>query len=147
MGELFHSGRWKLGLQQRRCLWQLPHHRANFTLDCIRYDLYTVVVCRLIYPFLFFRIFYSSIPIDLFLGIAKFGNVLMNVGPTSDGIILPIFEERLTQLGQWLEISGESIYGSSPWRIANDNITNIETWWDLIHLHSCSLSELMHSFY
>jgi len=62
-------------------------------------------------------------------GIAKYGNVLMNVGPTSDGIILPIFEERLTQLGQWLEISGESIYGSSPWRIANDNITDIETWY------------------
>lgn len=27
------------------------------------------------------------------------GNALINIGPTHDGRIVPIFEERLTQLG------------------------------------------------
>ena len=28
------------------------------------------------------------------------GNLLMNVGPTADGRIVPIFEERLRQMGK-----------------------------------------------
>jgi alpha-L-fucosidase len=31
------------------------------------------------------------------------GNILINVGPTKEGTIAPIFEERLTQLGDWLK--------------------------------------------
>lgn len=48
------------------------------------------------------------------------------MGPTEDGIIAPLFEERLLQLGEWLEINGEAIYASSPWIYQvdemNDNI-------------------------
>jgi hypothetical protein len=29
----------------------------------------------------------------------------MNVGPTKDGKIIPLFEERLRQLGQWLNVN------------------------------------------
>jgi len=43
------------------------------------------------------------------------GNVLINVGPTWDGRIVPIFEERLLQLGNFLSINGEAIYKSQPW--------------------------------
>jgi len=48
------------------------------------------------------------------------GNVLINVGPTKDGVIMPIFEERLTQLGQWLATNGAAIYGSKPWTTQKD---------------------------
>eukprot|EP00731_Ephydatia_muelleri_P020783 Em0013g510a len=55
-------------------------------------------------------------------------NLLLNAGPTADGRILPIFEERLTQMGAWLSINGEAIYGSVPWRVQNDTVDR-NTWY------------------
>lgn len=52
------------------------------------------------------------------------GNILVNVGPTHDGIIPPIMEERLRQLGEWLAINGEGVYGSRPWLHQNDTLTS-----------------------
>ena len=51
------------------------------------------------------------------------GNVLINVGPTSDGMIAPIFEERLRQFGSWLKVNGEAIYETKPWKFQNDTVT------------------------
>lgn len=57
--------------------------------------------------------------------IAYGGNFLLNIGPTKDGTIAPIFEERLRGLGQWLRVNGEAIYASTPWRVQKENSTNI----------------------
>ncbi|CAB3384159.1 Hypothetical predicted protein [Cloeon dipterum] len=48
------------------------------------------------------------------------GNILINVGPTKEGTIIPIFQERLLQLGNWLKINGDAIYSSKPWTFQNE---------------------------
>lgn len=51
------------------------------------------------------------------------GNLLMNIGPTLDGTISAIFEERLRQMGFWLKVNGEAIYETHTWRSQNDTVT------------------------
>ncbi|GAB0097893.1 Alpha-L-fucosidase [Sergentomyia squamirostris] len=51
------------------------------------------------------------------------GNLLVNVGPTKEGLIAPIFEERLLDMGKWLTNNGEAIYATNPWRYQNDTQT------------------------
>ena len=57
------------------------------------------------------------------------GNMLLNVGPTFDGLIAPIFEERLRQMGDWLKINGEAIYSTLPWTYQNDTFTP-DVWYE-----------------
>lgn len=43
---------------------------------------------------------------------SKGGNYLLNVGPTSRGIIPQPEVERLAQIGRWMQVNGEAIYGT-----------------------------------
>jgi alpha-L-fucosidase len=47
--------------------------------------------------------------------VARGGNLLLNVGPTAEGRIPPLVEDRLLELGRWLALNGEAIYGSQAW--------------------------------
>uniref|UniRef100_A0A1A7X714 Alpha-L-fucosidase n=3 Tax=Iconisemion striatum TaxID=60296 RepID=A0A1A7X714_9TELE len=64
---------------------------------------------------------------DLVTTVALGGNYLLNVGPTSDGTIPTVFEERLRGIGAWLEVNGEAIFASKPWRVQMEN-TTIPVW-------------------
>lgn len=44
---------------------------------------------------------------------SKGGNYLLNVGPTALGEIPAPSQDRLREIGRWLEVNGESIYGTS----------------------------------
>jgi len=46
--------------------------------------------------------------------VSKGGNYLLNVGPTSEGIIPQASQDNLRAVGRWLKINGEAIYGAGP---------------------------------
>ena len=44
--------------------------------------------------------------------VARGGNLLLDIGPTADGRIPVVMEERLIQIGEFLKPNGEAIYGT-----------------------------------
>jgi len=56
---------------------------------------------------------------------SKGGNFLLNVGPTAEGIIPKASVARLREIGAWLKVNGEAIYGTSPWRKRKEGPTDI----------------------
>ncbi len=44
---------------------------------------------------------------------SKGGNYLLNVGPTAEGLIPQPSVERLAEVGRWMTVNGESIYGTT----------------------------------
>ncbi|HEX6623466.1 MAG TPA: alpha-L-fucosidase [Pyrinomonadaceae bacterium] len=46
--------------------------------------------------------------------VSRGGNYLLNVGPTAEGVIPQPSVERLREVGQWLKVNSEAVYGNGP---------------------------------
>ena len=55
--------------------------------------------------------------------VSKNGNLLLNIGPKADGSFAPEDAKALKEIGAWLKVNGEAVYGSKPWRFAQEGPT------------------------
>jgi alpha-L-fucosidase len=57
--------------------------------------------------------------------VSKNGNLLLNIGPRSDGTIPDEVQAVLRDVGSWLRTNGEAIYGTRPWKIYGEGPTKV----------------------
>ena len=57
--------------------------------------------------------------------VSKNGNLLLNIGPRSDGTIPEAVQQVLREVGAWLKVNGDAIYGTRPWKIYGEGPTRV----------------------
>lgn len=63
---------------------------------------------------------------DLVDIVSKNGNLLLNVGPKSDGTIPDDQKLILSQIGGWLKVNGEAIYDTKYWKTFGEGPTEVK---------------------
>jgi alpha-L-fucosidase len=58
--------------------------------------------------------------------VSKNGNLLLNIGPRPDGTIPDEVRSSLLEIGAWLQLNGEAIYDTTPWKIYGEGPTQIQ---------------------
>jgi alpha-L-fucosidase len=57
--------------------------------------------------------------------VSKNGNLLLNIGPRSDGTIPDEVQQVLRAVGGWLKVNGDAIYGTRPWILYGEGPTKV----------------------
>lgn len=73
---------------------------------------------------------------------AKGANLLLNVGPRPDGSLPEEAIERLLEMGEWLSVNGESIYGTQGGLVSDEKNWGVSTCkGNVLYLHQLSSCE------
>jgi alpha-L-fucosidase len=67
----------------------------------------------------------DSIVDDLVDIVSKNGCLLLNIGPKPDGTIPEPEERILREIGAWLSVNGEAVYGTRPWTTFGEGPTTV----------------------
>ena len=63
---------------------------------------------------------------DLIDIVSKNGTMLLNVGPKADGTIGEEDRKVLSEIGAWMRVNGEAIYGTHVWRRFGEGPTQVQ---------------------
>jgi alpha-L-fucosidase len=69
------------------------------------------------------------------------GNVLLNVPPRADGTLDAETVRILEQIGRWLDVNGDGIYGTRPWLTSGDGDVRFTRKADCVYVHFLSSPE------
>ena len=69
----------------------------------------------------------ANLLIDMLVDVtAKNGILLLNVPPKPDGTFAEPIVNRLYEIGDWLAVNGEAIYGTMPWTVYGEGPSSLE---------------------
>jgi alpha-L-fucosidase len=57
--------------------------------------------------------------------VSKNGNLFLSIPPRADGTIPEEVQALLLEIGAWLDINGETIYGTRPWQVYGEGPTKV----------------------
>lgn len=61
----------------------------------------------------------QSLVLQLIDKVSRGGNFLLDIGPDAHGKIPPVMQERLLEIGKWMDINSQAIYNTVRWKTSS----------------------------